>query len=1025
MGKIDQAVIQELQSHYGNRVSFDSLERKIYAHDMGTMPSMIKPLAGDPVPDGIVQPVSEEELVELVKLARQKKINLTPRGKATSGYGGVLPVEGGLVVEFNRMNKINAIDGENLTAVVEPGVVWKELEYHLNQQNLTLALYPTSFPASTVGGWLAQGGAGIGSYEYGYFADNVLSARVVLPDGNIRELKGTELNLVSEVNGITGLISQVVIRVKDLKPMHINAIAFDTVDNMTDFMEGLYQRKVRLWSVSFINPEAAKMKNKLPPHLHHGHPVEDEHKVILPEKFIAILSCTADRCDQIMNDVQELAALFNGEILSEEIARHEWDARFEPMRAKRIAPSLIPSEVVVPLEKLAEVIREIDSEIKHPFILEGFATDRKEFVLLGFIPHDERKFNFNLAFGLSLTVLKTAQKYGGRPYATALYFTSMAEEVLGKERVEELRRFKADMDPDGLMNPGKVLDKTMVSSALKMANAFEPLIRVFGNWAKGKEAGEVFKARKGIPGDIAWYAYACSQCGYCVDQCDQYYGRGWESQSPRGKWTYLKMVLEGEEEWDQKAVNNFMSCTTCEMCNHTCQLDLPNESSWLTLRGELIDKRGFHTFPPFEIMVNTMRQQGNIWGSYAKDRDGWMTDEIREYVSDKSDYVFFPGCTSSFVEQDVAQSTALLLKEAGINYSYIGKEEQCCGIPMLVSGRWEVFDETAAKNIENMKKTGATKIITTCPACWLVWEIYYRHWAEERGIDYPFHAMHYADVLGELIEKGEFKLPGDIGRKVTYHDPCHMGRAGVRYEGPRTLIEAIPGSNFREMRFNKEEAHCCGAVLTLVADPDVAETIGAKRIQEAIDTGADTLITACPCCRVQLKRSRDLGSFPIEIRDLSTLAAESFGYNIPDSNAVIDEKWGVFEQMIRLMTPWGMADLMADMIPDLINAMPDVYRSMMRMVVKSPASVKEPMISMMSTMMPALFPKLMPDIMPKVMPKMLEKVGAAITMPDYLSEQMPDLMPKTMDVLMPKMLKEIIPYFMPHMVEYLRTAKEI
>jgi FAD/FMN-containing dehydrogenase len=81
MGKIDQAVIQELQSHYGNRVSFDSLERKIYAHDMGTMPSMIKPLAGDPVPDGIVQPVSEEELVELVKLARQKKINLTPRAR--------------------------------------------------------------------------------------------------------------------------------------------------------------------------------------------------------------------------------------------------------------------------------------------------------------------------------------------------------------------------------------------------------------------------------------------------------------------------------------------------------------------------------------------------------------------------------------------------------------------------------------------------------------------------------------------------------------------------------------------------------------------------------------------------------------------------------------------------------------------------------------------------------------------------------------------------------------------------------
>src|SRR5665647_405175 len=280
----------------------------------------------------------------------------------------------------------------------------------------------------------------------------------------------------------------------------------------------------------------------------------------------------------------------------------------------------------------------------------------------------------------------------------------------------------------------------------------------------------------------------------------------------------------------------------------------------------------------------------------------------------------------------------------------MGKEEHCCGIPMLAAGRWEVFDETAAHNIEHMKKTGATKIVTTCPACWLVWEIYYRHWAEEHGVDFPFQAMHYADVLAEKIKAGEFVLPNDIGRKVTYHDPCHMGRAGVRFEGPRTLINAIPGSNFREMRFNKLDAHCCGSVLTLVADPDIAADIGAIRVQEAIDTGADTLITACPCCRVQLKRSRDLRNLPIEIKDLATLAAESMGHKVPDSNLVMDEKWAVFEGMIRMMTPWGMADLMADMIPELIEAMPDMYRNMMGMVIKSPAVFKEPMITMMSGM---------------------------------------------------------------------------
>ena len=332
------------------------------------------------------------------------------------------------MVEFNRLNKIIEINPAERWARIEAGVVWNELEYHLNQKGLTLALYPTSAPSSTVGGWLAQGGAGIGSFEFGYFIDNVLSARVVQPDGQVREFKGRELELISEANGITGLISQIVIRVKPLKPMHNAAIAFETPENMAAFIEGLYHRKVMLWSVSFINPEAARMKNQLPPHLHHGRPVENRHRVVLPEKYIVLLACTADRCDLISQEVSELAEMNQGEMLSEEIASHEWAARFEPMRAKRIAPSLIPSEVVVPVENLATIIKETSGEIKHRF-MEGFATNRRELVLLGFIPHDERKFNFNLAFCYLLTALENSTKMGGRPYATGLYFTSFANQV--------------------------------------------------------------------------------------------------------------------------------------------------------------------------------------------------------------------------------------------------------------------------------------------------------------------------------------------------------------------------------------------------------------------------------------------------------------------------------------------------------------------------------------------------------------------------------------------------------------------
>ena len=200
-------------------MSFRKLERKLYGHDIAAMPSLFVPLIGNTIPDGVVQPSSEEELVELVRWAVQNNIPLTPRGKASSGYGGVLPIKQGLVVDFYRMKQIVKVDAKAQTVTVQPGIVREQLDKQLAKHGLTLRLYPTSYPSSTVGGWLAQGGAGIGSYESGWFRDNVVSARVVLPDGSVREFSGRELDLVSEAEGITGLISQVTVRVQPVEKL--------------------------------------------------------------------------------------------------------------------------------------------------------------------------------------------------------------------------------------------------------------------------------------------------------------------------------------------------------------------------------------------------------------------------------------------------------------------------------------------------------------------------------------------------------------------------------------------------------------------------------------------------------------------------------------------------------------------------------------------------------------------------------------------------------------------------------------
>src|SRR4030042_3594132 len=226
------------------------------------------------------------------------------------------------------------------------------------------------------------------------------------------------------------------------------------------------------------------------------------------------------------------------------------------MIVKRLGPSLFPAEVVVPLSKLGNVMTEIEEKINQPLVKEGLVLQRgvngkPEVVILGFIPSDQRRFSYNFVFGLVLTLLKIAQKYGGRPYSTGLYFTQKVSEVIGRERVLKLKEFKRQVDPKEILNPGKVIGNGAVGKALNFASVFEPIIRPFGNSVNTIIGEKPNRPVRGIPADVAWYAYSCSQCGYCIDECDQFYGRGWESQSPRGKGYWLREYIGGRGKRDK------------------------------------------------------------------------------------------------------------------------------------------------------------------------------------------------------------------------------------------------------------------------------------------------------------------------------------------------------------------------------------------------------------------------------------------------------------------------------------------
>lgn len=299
-----------------------------------------------------------------------------------------------------------------------------------------------------------------------------------------------------------------------------------------------------------------------------------------------------------------------------------------------------------------------------------------------------------------------------------------------------------------------------------------------------------------------------------------------------------------------------------------------------------------------------------------------------------------------------------------------------------------------------------------------MWKEYYPEWAEKLGVEYDFEAKHYSEILADRVQSGDLAFDHSVDMRVTWHDSCHMGRAGGIYEPPRELLKAIPGLEFVEMEHNRDQGHCCGSVMSLVADPPAAKRIGDIRLREADDVQAEAVVTSCPCCEVQLRVTADKTGRDLPVIDLGAIACDAAGVEHPDSTAYALEMWATFEAMILLMKPENMADLMIELFPQTVDAMPLGMGGMMRTIGKLPGGGV--MLKAMKPLFPTLFPMLMPAMMDDVMPDMLEAVEERVPMPPHMKEQMPDLMPMAMDNLMPKMLPSIVPLISDPLIEYLQ-----
>ena len=877
---------KELERIFGDRVAFHRGECLLYSSDLGVLPDLVKNRI-ETLPDAVAQPLNKEELTRLIdEVGLKYKIALVPRGSGTAGYGGAVPVRGGIVVDFYRMNRIIEVDEEKRRVTVEPGIVWNTLEKELRKRALALKVYPSSAPVRRLvaGSPMAGVRASARSSTTSIVVDAV---EIVTPKG-VKNLTGDEIRLVYGMSGTTGFIVSVTFLVRKADSDAVMSAAFDRLEDMIAAFEEIRKQHLPLWDVTFRDPNHVALSKKALREQCgkmsvHKSP-ETEERTLPADRFVAMFAYPERKNSDVARQLAAIVKAHGGELIRDALAQSEWDERFNIMRLKALGPSMIPSEVVVPLEKMPALKGNLSGLALHGSLV----SKGSEVVLLTFALDDERRRGFPLAYARSLAIMRAAINLGGRPYAIGMLLINYAGRLFGSNSLKEIYDFKKEIDPDRIMNPGKIFPRSLdEKSPLKMLNlmmqfadkstgAVKALDKLFGGTRRGNEGGEKGVLGKQPFGKAAvWDTFACAKCGYCRTDCTQFNAVGWESASPRGKFTFLKEYLNGKIDLDERMAELFFTCTTCGRCNLACQLKVPvNEHGILSFRPTILEE-GFRPPVVYLRQAHNILEHHNPKGSPPAQRSSWATKDVR--YKDTGEIGYFAGCSASYnyILRNLPINAFRILNNAGIEPAYCGPDEWCCGGPLFNIGSTEAAIEKVAHNINEINKRGIKTLVVSCPGCWAHFTHVYPPFAQKMQLDFDVRVRHITEVISDLIEEGRITLREPVHLTVTYSDPCHIGRGDGIFDPPRKILHSIPSLELKEMTHNREEATCCGR--HTLRYPKLGIAINSRKVSEARETGARAIVSCCPTCESNLRIGVEETGRGLEVLDITDLVARSMG----------------------------------------------------------------------------------------------------------------------------------------------------
>jgi Fe-S oxidoreductase len=368
-----------------------------------------------------------------------------------------------------------------------------------------------------------------------------------------------------------------------------------------------------------------------------------------------------------------------------------------------------------------------------------------------------------------------------------------------------------------------------------------------------------------------------------------------------GRLKIANALLEGRLRYSPYLLKTIYQCNLCGACDVGCKrnLDLEVLSVLELLRARAVED-GKGPMPEHKALCKNITSKKNRYGASQKARFKWVDkDWFNEKDRSSPAYLYFVGCASSFFDRSLAKSTAGLLHKTGATFSLLNKkdsEEWCCGHPLIVTGQIKEAKKIIENNLKAIKETRAQVVLTSCAECYKTIKVDYPKIMGVSTKDLGFKVTHLVEFLDDAIEKKEITFKKKLNMKVTYHDPCNLGRLsepwihweGVRkkygvldppkefrrgtygvYDPPRRILNRIPGIELVEMIRHKENTWCCGAGGGVKeAFFDFSMWTASKRLEEMEEAGAEAIITACPYCKEIFQQAAKKTEKQVKVLDI-------------------------------------------------------------------------------------------------------------------------------------------------------------